>query len=141
MKSRDWLTIKLRRFTLGALLCLLAPALPLCASAGDLVFEFKGSTSRTTPEFKVKAPWVLEWRTTSNGSPQMAVDIGLYGAGTGVYEGRVLTTKFPGNGVKLFDLDGEFYFRVDSSFSTWSLKVVELSAAEAAQYTPRADSQ
>lgn len=120
------------------LACVCSAVMSGAAHSAETVFEFTGSTSRSTPEFAVRAPWVLEWRTSSDGSPQMAVDIALHRAGTGVYEGRVLTTKFPGNGVKLFDQDGEFYFRVDSSFATWRLKVLELSEQEAAQYTPRA---
>lgn len=131
--SRAWPTSKYR---LIGILC--SAAFSGNALSAEPVFEFTGSTSRNTPEFEVRAPWVLEWRTSSDGSPQMAVDIALHRAGTGVYEGRVLTTKFPGNGVKLFDQDGEFYFRVDSSFATWRLKVLELSEEEAAQYTPRA---
>lgn len=117
----------------------IALCLPAALTAAETVWTFTGSESRNTPEFKVRGPWLLDWRISTDGSPQTAVDIALHRAGTGAYEGRVLTTKFPGNGVKLFDQGGEFYFRVDSSFATWSFKVQQLSQQEAEQYTPRGD--
>lgn len=112
-------------------------ALAGTASAAETVFEFTGSASRNTPEFEVEAPWILDWRITTDGAYESAVDISLEEAGTMGHHGRVLSTKYPGNGVRLFDQGGEFYFRVDSSFSTWTLKVIELTEEEAEQYTPR----
>ncbi|KAA9131455.1 hypothetical protein F3N42_09050 [Marinihelvus fidelis] len=107
------------------------------AGAAETVFEFKGSASRNTPEFEVKAPWILDWRITTEGAYESAVDISLEEAGTSAHQGRVLSTKYPGNGVRMFDQDGRFYFRVDSSFSTWTLKVIQLTEEEAEAYTPR----
>ena len=68
---------------------------------------------------------------------ESAVDISLEAAGIGVHEGRVLTTKQPGNGVRLFRNEGRFYFRVSSSFANWHLRVIQLTEEEAALYTPR----
>lgn len=117
---------------------LLAGCLADLAVAETVVMEFKGSASRNTPEFEVSAPWVLEWRVSTEGAYQAAVEISLLEAGTGVHQGRVLMTKYPGSGVKLFeDYSGKYYFRVDSSFVTWTLKVIELTEEEAEQYTPR----
>jgi hypothetical protein len=116
---------------------LLALCMPATLPAAETVWTFTGSESRNTPEFEVRGPWLLDWRVSTDGSPQTAVDVALHQAGTGVYAGRVLTTKFPGNGVKLFQEGGEFYFRVDSSFATWTFKVQELTRQEAEQYTPR----
>ncbi|MEJ2535341.1 MAG: hypothetical protein P8008_07765 [Gammaproteobacteria bacterium] len=99
--------------------------------------EFSGSSSRITPEFEVEAPWLLDWRVSSDGAYELAVEVGLQQAGTGIHEGRVLMAKFPGNGVRLFDQGGRFYFRVDSQFANWSLKVQQLTDEEAALYTPR----
>lgn len=108
------------------------------ATAETLVMEFKASTSRNSPEFEVKAPWILDWRVSSEGAYESAIEISLEEAGTGAYQGRVLTTKYPGNGVKLFrEYSGRYYFRVNSSFTTWTLKVIELTEEEAEQYTPR----
>lgn len=108
------------------------------ATAETVVMEFKGSASRDTPEFEVKAPWILDWRVSTEGAYESAIEVSLVEAGTGVHQGRVLMTKYPGNGVKLFEEhSGEYYFRVDSSFVTWTLKVIELTEEEAAQYSPR----
>ncbi len=52
-------------------------------------------------------------------------------------KGSVLRTKRIGNGVRLFNESGSYRFRVNGSFMNWHLKVIELSRAEAQQYTPR----
>lgn len=57
-------------------------------------------------------------------------------AGTGIHLGNVLKTKRSGNGVRLFELSGKFYFRVNSSMANWTFKVESLSDDEAASYTP-----
>lgn len=115
----------------------LALLMPLSVMAEELVFEHRGSASRNTPEFEVRAPWILDWRISTEGAYESAVDITLEEAGTSIHQGRVLTTKYPGNGVRLFQQSGKFYFRVDSSFATWNLRVIELTEEEAALYTPR----
>mgnify|MGYP001816579359 FL=1 len=127
---------KLRKSLTAALVLLfMLPAPPLFAE--QQVVEFRGSESRNTPEFEVRAPWILDWRITTDGAYESAVEISLEAAGIGVHEGRVLYTKQPGNGVRLFQSEGRFYFRVSSSFANWHLKVIELTEEEAAQYTPR----
>ena len=127
---------KLRKSLTAALVLLfMLPPPPLFAE--QQVVEFRGSESRNTPEFEVRAPWILDWRITTDGAYESAVEISLEAAGIGVHEGRVLYTKQPGNGVRLFQSEGRFYFRVSSSFANWHLKVIELTEEEAAQYTPR----
>jgi hypothetical protein len=118
---------------LVAFVCWLA----LPAFAEQPVVEFRGSESRNTPEFEVRAPWILDWRITTDGAYESAVEISLESAGIGVHEGRVLYTKQPGNGVRLFRNEGRFYFRVSSSFANWHLKIIELTEEEAAEYIPR----
>lgn len=110
----------------------------LAATGGDDGFDhvFSGSESRNTADFEIEAPWVLDWRVTSSGGYEMAVDVSLQTAGTGVHRGNVLKTKRAGNGVRLFDEGGEFYFRVNSSFANWTLRVKALTPEEAAAYTP-----
>lgn len=120
-----------------ACLLLLVPG-PLLAET--LVADYRGSASRHTPEFEVRAPWILEWRVTTEGAHDSAVEVSLESAPLGVHEGRVLMTKQPGNGVRLFRRDGRFTFRVDASFANWSLRVIELTEEEAAAYTPRSAS-
>ena len=105
--------------------------------AEELVAEFQGTWSKRTAEFEVRAPWILDWRVTTDGAYESAVDISLESAPLGVHEGRVLMTKYPGNGVRLFRKEGRFVFRVDASFANWRLKVIQLTEEEAAAYTPR----
>lgn len=100
-------------------------------------FTFQGSASRTTAEFEIEGPWILDWRVTNDGGYELAVDVSLEEAGTGVHQGNVLKTKRTGNGVRLFEEGGRFYFRVNSSFAHWTLKVKALTPEEAARYTPR----
>lgn len=121
-----------RAFVFAALAALVAAP----AGAAETVFEFKGSASRTTPDFEAQAPWILDWRVATDGMHDSAVEVSLEEAGTGIHQGRVLHTKQPGNGVRMFDQSGEFYFRVNSSFATWTLKVVELTEEEAEDYSP-----
>jgi len=107
------------------------------ASAAETVSEFRGSRSLETAEFEVRAPWILDWRMVTDFPGQMAVDISLVEAGTGVYQGQVLKTKWPGNGVRLFNEGGKFRFKVISNLAEWTLKVEQLTREEAGQYTPR----
>jgi len=107
------------------------------AAAEELINTFKGSRSANTSEFEVQAPWILDWRVTGDLSEDVAVDVALFNAGTGAYEGIALRTKSAGNGVRLFEQSGRFYFRVDATFMNWTLKVIELTPEEAAQYTPK----
>jgi hypothetical protein len=104
------------------------------ASGKELVREFKGSESRYTGEFEVQAPWILDWRVTSDVAP--AVEVALLQAGTGVFVGSALRTKQTGNGVRLFEESGRFQFRVNSTLASWTLRVEQLTRAEAGQYTP-----
>lgn len=108
------------------------------AHASEPVREFHGSRSTETLEFEVRAPWILDWRMVTDFPGQMAVDISLLEAGTGIYQGSVLKTKWPGNGVRLFNEGGKFRFKVHSNLAEWTLKVEQLTREEAEQYTPKA---
>jgi hypothetical protein len=121
---------------ISTLLCVL----PLGASAEQLVKQFSGNSSTNTLEFEVKSPWLLDWRVSGDHSRVVAVDVAMFGAGTGTYEGIILRTKYPGNGVKLFNNSGRFYFRVDAALMNWNLKVIQLTDEEAKQYTPKSSS-
>jgi hypothetical protein len=107
------------------------------AAAAELVREFRGSRSTTTLEFEVRAPWILDWRTMTEFPGQMAVDISLVEADTGAFSGSVLKTKWPGNGVRLFQQSGKFQFKIVSNLAEWNLKVEQLTREEAEQYTPK----
>lgn len=116
---------------------LVALGLPLASQSSELVREFSGSRSTDTVEFEVRAPWILDWRMVTDYPGQMAVDISLVDARTGAFEGAVLKTKWPGNGVRLFNNSGRFQFKVISNLANWTLKVEQLTSEEAQQYTPR----
>jgi len=122
--------------SVAALLLGLAPT----ARAEQLVKEFSGSRSTNTAEFEAQAPWIVDWRVTGELSEVVAVDVSLINAATGAYEGKVLQTKSPGNGVMLFSESGRFYFRVDATLMNWTLKVKQLTREEAKLYTPKSNS-
>jgi len=114
----------------------------LCCYAADaesksLVREFSGSGSTNTAEFEVRDPWLMDWRVTGEFIQQMGIDVSLVNANTGVHEGTVLKVKWAGNGVRLFDQSGRFYFRVKSTMANWTLKVVQLNHREAELYKPK----
>lgn len=114
-------------------------SLPLTLHAEELIQEFKGSRSTTTLEFEVKAPWIMDWRISGDGSQVTAVDVSLFNAATGIHEGMVLRRKMPGNGVRLFEKSGRFFFRVDATLLEWTLKVIQLTKEEAKAYTPKSN--
>ena len=114
---------------------LLSAALPVAGA--DLVREFSGNGAATTAEFEVEAPWILDWRVNSEYQRAMAIEIHLVDSLTGLHRGLILQTKYPGNGVKLFNQSGRYKFRISSTLARWNLRVEELSRAEAELYTPR----
>jgi hypothetical protein len=128
--------IKTRYCTHGvAALMLILSA--VSASAEELIAEFKGSGNRTTAEFNVRGPWILDWRINSDYTRMLAFDLDLVDSRTGVLKGSVLRTKILGNGVRLFNQSGSYRFRINGSFIDWHLKVKQLTPAEAELYTPR----
>ncbi len=128
--------IKTRYCTPGvAALMLILSA--VSASAEELIAEFKGSGNRTTAEFNVRGPWILDWRINSDYTRMLAFDLDLVDSRTGALKGSVLRTKSLGNGVRLFNQSGSYRFRINGSFIDWHLKVKQLTPAEAELYTPR----
>lgn len=109
--------------------------LALSANGKELIREFNGTESKSTVEFTVKAPWIVDWRTRGDYPGQMAVHVNLVSSPSGEHIGKVVTTKYVDNGVKLFKEGGTFRFEVDSSLASWTLIVEELTRAEAETYT------
>lgn len=120
---------------LATAVVLLLMTLP--ASAGDVIRNFSGDDSTTTAEFKVDGPWLLDWRLDSDFDTLVALDIALIEAKTGRHVGRVLHTKYKGNGVKLFQEGGNYKLRVSSTLGRWRIRIEQITAAEAKLYTPR----
>jgi hypothetical protein len=117
-------------FTLAA--CAAANAL----QAGELVRQFSGDRSKETVEFEVKAPWLIDWRVNSEFPSSMGISVVLRNA-SGAYEGLVVKTKAPGNGVRLMQQGGRYSFKIDATVANWTLKVEQLTPAEAELYTPK----
>jgi len=111
------------------------------ASAADTVREFSGNGNTTTASFTVKSPWLLDWRLDGDFDALIALDIALLDARTGRHIGRVLHTKYKGNGVKLFEEGGRYQLRVSSALARWRIKIQQITDEEAELYTPRRDNQ
>lgn len=105
--------------------------------AEQLVREFSGSRNTETPEFEVKAPWLIDWRVNSDYPGSMGVAVTLAYGGTDAFAGKVFRTKSPGNGLRLMEEGGRFRFKVDAVIASWTLKVIQLTPAEAEQYKPK----
>src|SRR5665811_1538407 len=89
------------------------------AHGKELIREFKGSEGKTTAEFRVKAPWIVDWRTRGDYPGQMAVEVDLVSAPSGQYVGKIITTKYVDNGVRLFTEGGTYRFEVNSTLASW----------------------
>jgi len=107
------------------------------AGATETVREFSGDRNTTTAMFTVKSPWLLDWRLDGDYDSLVALDISLIDAKTGQHVGRVLHTKYKGNGVKLFDEGGSYMLRVSATFARWRIKIQQITDEEAELYTPR----
>lgn len=122
---------------LPAVLCILGAVVTETADAAELVREFAGSSSQTTTEFEVEAPWILDWRLDGDYDQLVALDVTLVEAGTGRHVGRVLHTKHKGNGIKLFKEGGTYQLRISSTLARWRIRIEQLTPDEAELYVPR----
>jgi hypothetical protein len=107
------------------------------ASSKELIRDFQGSTDKVTADFEVKGPWIVEWFSSGDYPGQMALSVNLVKAGTGEYLGKIATTKYVDNGVRLFTEGGVYRFQVNCSLASWRLRVAELTPQEAKAYTPK----
>lgn len=124
--------------TLLAALALIAGGLCNGADAGEVIAEFSGSRNARTATFEVDGPWLLEWRINSDYRMQQAFELNLINAETGFFDSRILQTRRPGSGLKLFRNTGRFRFEVSANFTDWFLTVEQLTEEEAEQYRPAA---
>ena len=107
------------------------------ATAAETVREFSGNSNELTPIFTVESPWILDWRLDGDYETMVALDITLVEAKTGRHVGKVLHTKYRGNGVKLFREGGSYQLRVSATFARWRIKIQQLTDEEARLYTPK----
>lgn len=115
----------------------LALLLASSATGKNLVREFTGTAATTTAEFSVEGPWLLDWRLDGDYEQFIALDIALIESPSGRHLGRVLHTKFRGNGVKIFNEGGVYRLRVSSTLAKWRIKIEQITAEEAELYTLR----
>ena len=125
----------MHKFLVPLLLALALAGSP--AEAKTRVAEFSGSGNMTTAIFRVESPWVLDWRLDGDYEQLMGLEITLIEAKTSRHVGRVLYTKHRGNGVKLFHSAGLYQLRVSSTLARWSVKIEQLTRAEAELYMPK----
>ena len=111
--------------------------LPLNAVAEQLVREFSGSRTKQTAEFEVEGPWLLDWRVNSEFVESMGMTVVLLNEPTRTHAGTVMKTKYPGNGLKLFEEGGRYSLKVDAVLANWTIKVIQLTPEEAEAYTPK----
>ncbi len=119
----------------------LALLLVTAASGKNLVREFSGTKNTTTAEFRVDGPWLLDWRLDADYEQLVALDISLIDARTGKHLGRVLHTKYIGNGLKLFDEGGVYQLRISATLARWRVKIEQITPEEAELYTPRKENK
>ena len=118
-------------------LALFLATLSGAANAETLVREFSGNRTTQTAEFEVEAPWLIDWRVNSEFEDSMGLAVVLLNAPTGTHAGTVMKTKHRGNGLRLMEQGGRFSFKVDAVLADWTIKVIQLTPAEAERYTPK----
>lgn len=107
------------------------------ADSKELIREFTGSESTTTAEFEVKAPWIVDWITTGDYPGTMALEVNLVSSPGGEYLGKIVTTRWVDNGVRLFNEGGRYRLQVKSNLVNWRLRVEQLTPQEADTYLPK----
>jgi len=127
----------MKKFLFGITVFAVLSCFALNASSKELIREFNGSDSKATAEFEVKAPWIVDWRVRGDYPGQMAVHVDLVSAPGGEHIGKIVTTKYVHNGVKLFDEGGRYRFQVNSTLAEWTLRVEQLTREEAKAYIPK----
>jgi hypothetical protein len=126
----------IRQFSMTVVTLLLLH-IGMLACAEESIAEFKGRGNRTTAEFTVRGPWIIDWRINSNYTHMLSFDVDLVDGRTGVLKGSVLRTKRLGNGVRLFQESGSYRLRINGSFIDWHLKIKKLTPEEAKLYTAK----
>jgi len=124
------------KHALPALLLAASLCVTGAAAAAERIAQFSGDRSTQTREFEIEGPWLIDWRVNSDFPNSMGLAVTLLNA-SGAYEGQVVKTKAPGNGVRLVEQSGRYSFKVDATVANWTIKVDQLTREEAELYTPK----
>lgn len=112
----------------------------IAGSAGStgVVREFSGTSSTTTVDFEVHAPWILDWRVNGDFPAMLGLQVNLINAKNGAHVGQVVkVSDRAADGVSLFQQSGRYRIRVDSTLARWTIKIEEISKDDAKLYTPK----
>ncbi|MEQ9562347.1 MAG: hypothetical protein RLN69_07495 [Woeseiaceae bacterium] len=124
----------IRRSTAFLLLLVVAGT----AGSDGIVREFSGTSSMTTSDFEVRAPWILDWRVNGDFPAMLGLQVALINAKDGSHVGQVVkVTDRAADGVSLFQQSGRYRIRVDSTLARWNIKIQEISKDDAKLYTPK----
>jgi hypothetical protein len=108
------------------------------AGSTGVVREFSGTSSMTTADFEVDAPWILDWRVNGDFPAMLGLQITLINAKNGSHVGQVVkVSDRAADGVSLFQQGGRYRIRVDSTLARWSIRIQEISKDDAKLYTPK----
>jgi hypothetical protein len=108
------------------------------AGSTGVVREFSGTSSMTTADFEVDAPWILDWRVNGDFPAMLGLEVTLINAKNGSHVGQVVkVSDRAADGVSLFQQGGRYRIRVDSTLARWSIKIQEISKDDAKLYTPK----
>jgi hypothetical protein len=108
------------------------------AGSTGVVREFSGTSSMTTADFEVDAPWILDWRVNGDFPAMLGLQVTLINAKNGSHVGQVVkVSDRAADGVSLFQQGGRYRIRVDSTLARWSIKIQEISKDDAKLYTPK----
>lgn len=129
------------KVTLTLAAAAVAVLLSSAVNSKSVVREFSGDKDAITAPFTVDGPWLLDWRLDTDYEHFAVLDISLIEAGTGRHIGRVLHTKYRGNGLKLFEDGGTYQLRISSTLARWRVKIEQITPEEMEQYTPRRDNK
>jgi hypothetical protein len=128
----------MRNFTARLIVFVLLTVIAGSAGSVGVVREFSGSSSVTTADFEVNAPWILDWRTNGDFPAMLGFEVTLINAKNGANVGQVVkVTDRAADGVSLFEKSGRYRIRVDSTLARWHIKIEEISRQDAKLYTPK----
>jgi hypothetical protein len=108
------------------------------AGSIGMVREFSGTSSITTADFEVNAPWILDWRVNGDFPAMLGLQVTLINAKNGSHVGQVVkVSDRAADGVSLFNYSGRYRIRIDSTLARWNIKVQEISKDDAKLYAPK----